>query len=336
MDHELRNFLVEFGLASPGQQVICAPLGGGVSCDVWRVDAGGRSICVKRALPRLRVSTLWEAPPARTTHEWRWMKFAFEIVPESIPRPLAYDPVRGFLAMEYLDLAEFPVWKLLLLEGETSCETACSVAAILARLHVASAGNPEIAIEFDTGDAFYALRIEPYLLEAARRNADVADVLHRLAETTLCTRIALVHGDVSPKNILVGPHGPVFLDAETAWYGDPAFDLAFCLNHLLLKCLARTLWRDNYLACLEALVSRYLSSVSWEAPAELEHRAAHLVPALLLARVDGKSPVEYLTEANRSFVRELSCMWLTEPPQSLGHLVGLWRAALSTQATPAG
>jgi fructosamine-3-kinase len=328
MDPELRNFLSEFGLVSAGEDALCAPIAGGVSCDVWRVDAGGRSICVKRALPRLRVAALWEAPVGRSAHEWRWMRFASARVPNSIPRPLAHDPVHGLLAMEYLDPADFPVWKQLLLGGEASIETAESVAAILAQLHAASAGNSQVAAEFDTSDAFHALRIEPYLLEGARRNPGVANILHRLAESILGTRIALVHGDISPKNILVGPSGPVILDAETAWYGDPAFDLAFCLNHLLLKCLARPVWSDNYLACFHSFASRYLSSVSWEKPAGVEDRAVHLLPALLLARVDGKSPVEYLGECDRAFVRGLSCAWLAEPPESLEQLTALWRAAV--------
>ncbi|HEX4159058.1 MAG TPA: phosphotransferase [Rhizomicrobium sp.] len=328
MDQDLQNFLLESGLVAVGARTDWIPLSGGVSCDVWRVDAAGRSICVKRALPRLKVAAFWEAPVARSTHEWRWIKFASEVAPDSIPRPLAHDPARGLLAMEYLDPAVFPVWKQLLLQRKADIETASSVADILARLHRASAENQKIAAQFDADGAFYALRIEPYLLEAARRNPQVADILQILAERTLTARIALVHGDVSPKNILVGPRGPVFLDAETAWYGDPAFDLAFCLSHLLLKCLARPVWRDNYLACFDAFALRYLSSVSWEAPVELERRALQLLPALLLARVDGKSPVEYLTDTDRAFVRDFSCRWLRNPPKSLDHLARLWRGAV--------
>jgi 5-methylthioribose kinase len=331
MNQELRNFLAENRLISAGEAIICTALTGGVSCDVWRVDASARALCVKQALPRLRVAALWEAPVSRSTHEWQWMKFASAILPDSIPRLLAHDPVRAMLATEFLDPAEFPVWKQLLLHGEARAETAISVAAILARLHAASSQNKEIAAEFDTSDAFYALRIEPYLLEAARRNPDVADVVHRLAETTLGARIALVHGDYSPKNILVGPRGPVILDAETAWYGDPAFDVAFCLNHLLLKCLARPILRDNYLACFAAFAAHYLSQVSWEAPADFERRTSDLLPALLLARVDGKSPVEYLEQIDRDFVREVSCRWLAEPTKDLQHLARLWREALATR-----
>ena len=113
--------------------------------------------------------------------------------------------------------------------------------------------------------------------------------------------MALVHGDVSPKNILVGPDGPVFLDAECAWYGDPAFDLAFCLNHLLLKCVWVPSAKEKLLQCFSVLSSSYLQRFS---SGNLEERTASLLPALLLARVDGKSPVEYLDEAQRSFVRE--------------------------------
>ncbi|MGH8726236.1 MAG: phosphotransferase family protein, partial [Burkholderiales bacterium] len=117
------------------------------------------------------------------------------------------------------------------------------------------------------------------------------------------TKQCLVHGDVSPKNILVGSRGPVFLDAECAWYGDPAFDLAFCLNHLLLKCLWVPRARDAFLECFSALSGAYLQGVSFKG---VEERTASLLPALLLARVDGKSPVEYLTEESKQLVRTVA------------------------------
>jgi fructosamine-3-kinase len=335
MEPELQRFLFDFGLVSAEDRIECTVLSGGVSCDVWCIDTAERTICVKRALPRLRVAACWQAPISRNTHEWLWMKFASGVVPNSIPQPLAQDPAHGLLAMEFLDPARFPIWKELLLRGRADVQTAGAVAGVLAQLHAASAGRPEIAAVFDTGEAFHALRIEPYLLEAARRNPDVAETLHEVAERTMGTRIALVHGDVSPKNILVGPSAPVFLDAETAWYGDPAFDLAFCLNHLLLKCLARPARRNNYLAAFRNFASCYLCSVSWEPPAELERRAVSLLPALLLARVDGKSPIEYLTEADRSFVREISRRWLAQRPDGLEELGSLWRAAVSAPETPA-
>ena len=128
----------------------------------------------------------------------------------------------------------------------------------------------------------------------------------------------LVHGDFSPKNLLVGPRGPVILDAECAWYGDPAFDMAFVLNHLLLKGAWRPAWRARYAAAFDALASAYFTRVCWEPATAVSARTAALLPALMLARIDGKSPVEYLTDPAtkdevRTFARALIVTPATDP-----------------------
>jgi hypothetical protein len=133
-----------------------------------------------------------------------------------------------------------------------------------------------------------------------------------------------VHGDVSPKNILVAGHGPVFLDAECAWYGDPAFDLAFCLNHMFLKSVWVPAARQGFLDCFMALQSAYLRGVTWEPPAALEERAATLLPGLLLGRVDGKSPVEYLDAAGQSLVRDAARKLLVRGERTLVGLHNAW------------
>ena len=119
-----------------------------------------------------------------------------------------------------------------------------------------------MAQRFANDHIFHPIRLEPYLLATAARHPDCAARLRQLVEITARTKLALVHGDLSPKNILVAAHGPILLDAECAWYGDPAFDLAFCLNHMLLKCLWRPQWREQYLACYDALASTYLESTT--------------------------------------------------------------------------
>ncbi len=130
---------------------------------------------------------------------------------------------------------------------------------------------------------------------------------------------------MSPKNILLGPRGPIFLDAECAWYGDPAFDLAFCLNHLLLKCLLTPPATTAFLRAFEVLVDAYLAGVSWESPPELEARAAHLLPGLFLARVDGKSPVEYLVdERDKAKVRRVAGRFLRTPVETLREIARIW------------
>jgi hypothetical protein len=134
---------------------------------------------------------------------------------------------------------------------------------------------------------------------------------------------------VSPKNILAGPRGPVFLDAECAWYGDPAFDLAFCLNHMLLKCTWRPQWTEAYLQCFDALALAYRAEVRWTAAAEVEARTARLLPGLLLARVDGKSPVEYLTEDwQKERVRRVARTLLAQPVDRLAPIRARWHAVM--------
>lgn len=328
-DPSLDGFLIARGLARPGESAAWHPLTGGVSSDIWRVDLPGRSLCVKRALSRLKVAADWQAPVSRNAFEWAWIKFAAQHCPDSVPKPLAHDEALGVFAMSFLAPAQHPVWKQQLLDGDVSMETAHSVGRLLGRLHAASAGRGELAAAFDTGACFHALRLDPYLLATGRRHLYLAPRLRQLAERTAGIRAVLVHGDVSPKNILVGPKGPVLLDAECAWYGDPAFDLAFCLNHLLLKCLVKPLCQRALVGAFKALTEAYFYEADWELRAGLEARAAELLPALLLARVDGKSPVEYLTlDVQRELVREVSTGLLVAPVERLSLVAEIWLARL--------
>jgi aminoglycoside phosphotransferase (APT) family kinase protein len=316
------GFLHAAGLAAADERPAAVALAGGVSSDIWKVELRSGPVCVKRALPRLRVAQLWEAPVERNRYEWRWMQAAERIAPGSAPRVLAHDEA-GVFAMEYLDGARHPLWKDELHAGRADAAFAARVGERLARIHGATAGDAGVAREFATDAGFHAIRLEPYLLATARVHPDVAGRLQSLCERTAATRTALVHGDVSPKNILVGPGGPVFLDAECAWYGDPAFDLAFCLNHLLLKCCWVPQAQARFLACFQALAGAYLAV---HAPDGVEERAATLLPGLLLARVDGKSPVEYLTgDAQKDRVRRVARALLLAPPSTLAEVRLAWQ-----------
>ena len=311
----LLQFLKGAGLAGADEIPPTLALAGGVSSDIWRVDLARGPVCVKRALARLKVTKLWEAPVERNRYEADWFRVAAEAVPGAAPRVLAEG--EGVFAMEYLDPARHPVWKALLAEGRADPAFAAKVGASLGRIHAASAGREDIARRFATDAIFHAIRIEPYLSCLG---------LHELAARTARTKVCLVHGDVSPKNILAGPAGPIFLDAECAWYGDPAFDLAFCLNHLLLKCLWVPRAKAAFLACFDALAQAYLEAVSFEG---VEARAASLLPAFLLARVDGKSPVEYLTrESDKETVRTTARPLLANAPARLAQVRDAWQRSL--------
>jgi aminoglycoside phosphotransferase (APT) family kinase protein len=232
--------------------------------------------------------------------------------------------------MDYLDPDENPGWKAQLRDGHVDIGAAIAVGRNIAAVHAATAGDGAVAAAFQTDHIFHSIRLEPYLEATAQKHPGVADRLMTLSRETLATKRALVHGDVSPKNILIGPHGPVFLDAECAWYGDPAFDIAFCLNHLLLKCLWRRSAAADFLRAFDALAGSYLAGVSWEAPGEVEARAVRLLAGLFLARVDGKSPVEYITEeSDRALVRATAVPLIANPATSLGAVRHAWSGRLN-------
>ena len=333
----LAAFVYRQGLAEPGTALQWTALTGGVSSDIWRLDLPGRSLCIKAALPKLKVARDWQAPVKRNAHEWDWICFAHENMPGVVPRPVAHDAALGAFAMEFLDGAQYPVWKTQLLQGRIELATAEQVAGTLARLHSCSAGSAALREQFATDDIFYPIRLEPYLIETSRKHPQVRAALEQMSESTLATKLALAHGDVSPKNILIGPTQPVILDAECAWYGDPAFDVAFCLNHFLLKCLARRAWAAQYLASFERFVATYLAAVQWESTQDLEARVARLLPALFLARIDGKSPVEYVVdEADKDLVRSAALPMIRKPPGTLAQVRQAWQQALAHAGTASG
>ena len=328
---DVRAALGRMGLIPPGSDPMFARLTGGVSSDIWQVATPERTFCVKRALPQLRVAQVWRAPVGRNAAEYDWMEAAGRIVPDAVPRLLGHDPDAGLFAMAYLAPDDHPVWKQLLRDGVAEPDTARAVAERLVAIHAGTADDGDVAARFAHDDTFHAIRLEPYLEATARAHPALAEPLLALVAATAATRRALIHGDVSPKNILIGPHGPVFLDAECACYGDPAFDLAFCLNHLLLKCLWTPSATPGFRACFAALASAYLDRVTWEPAAEIEARTARLLPGLLLARVDGKSPVEYLTdEADKNRVRRVADRLLRSPVGRLHDIDAAWAAELET------
>jgi 5-methylthioribose kinase len=329
---EIAAALGDAGLIPAGVRPRFVALTGGVASDIWKVEGGVRPLVVKRALGKLRVAAEWLAPVSRNAAEAQWFRSVKAIVPEAVPEILYHDPERGLFAMPYFPPERYPVWKALLRDGQVDVGFAAQVGRTIARIHAATMDDARLAQEFANDATFHAIRLEPYLEATARRHPGLSDALMALSRSTLACHRALVHGDVSPKNILAGPEGPVLLDAECACYGDPAFDLAFCLNHLLLKCVWNRAAAGRFLAAFDALCAAYLEALPPAMRNEIEARAARLLPALLLARVDGKSPVEYIAaEADRELVRATAIPLVCTAPAGLASIRDAWAAALQLQ-----
>ncbi len=323
---ELRTAMVKMGFDFGSGQIVAKALTGGVSSDIWRVDLPTGPVVAKRALAQLKVGNNWNVPVQRNHYEVSWFNVVNTIVPQAIPTILAADEAAGIFVMSYLAPETHPVWKNELASGRIDTDFAAQLASTLACIHSKTANKPELSTQFDTDELFRALRPSPYFNPVADRHPALKARLEQISEQLFANKKALVHGDISPKNILQGAQGPILLDAECAWYGDPAFDLAFCLNHLLLKTLWHPEFSQGYLQCFDRLSATYLSDVDWEPSAELEQRAAALLPALLIARIDGKSPVEYIhNEDIKEQLRAFASQLLLKPVNHLADIHDQWQ-----------
>jgi len=299
---ELPQLLERMGLLAPGEAFESEELHGGISSDIWLVHRGESSFVVKRARGRLRVKSDWRAPIDRGASEAAWLRFVAEVAPGHSPRVLAVDEDSFAIALEYFDTLKFRNWKEDLLAGRVDEVFASQLGDVLGRIHAASSRVPGLAERFANQELFESLRIEPYLLRVAAEVPEASMALEVVIAGLRGPGRALVHGDFSPKNILIGER-PVILDAECATWGDPAFDAAFLLSHLAIKEIHLPNSAGALRQAAVAFEGGYLAAVTWEEPGEIGSRISRILPALVLARVAGASQVEYLSEEQRESLR---------------------------------
>jgi aminoglycoside phosphotransferase (APT) family kinase protein len=298
------------------------PMVAGVSSQLWRVDVGDQTYCVKRALPRLNVADEWLAPVRRNAEEVRWLRFAATVAPRQVPAAIAQDPEMSIAILSWFDPTRWTNWKVQLMQGLVRPAVGTEMGELLAAIHRRSTEHPELARAFDNMDLLSALRLEPFFVAAARDNPEAEHRLLEAVEHMKTYRTALIHGDVSPKNILIHiSRPPVLLDAECACWADPAFDVAFLNAHLLLKSAHVSRYRDWFYETITRLMNAY----EYAAPEPVSDRLLLLVPALLLARVDGKSPADYLSDKVRDKVRANALRLLLNPSPSFTKMVEDWR-----------
>lgn len=312
--------LTELGLIRADETITATPLTGGVASDIAHVRAGDKDYCVKFALAKLRVKADWFAPVERNLAEYRWLETSAHINADGAIDLYGHSLVHNGFVMGYLSGQNTYLFKSALLAGDGNSRDVISVGRALGRIHQVSTNSGFDASPFHNRDDFYALRLEPYLIHTAKAHGSCADQLQAMADQLYKSEQVLVHGDVSPKNILIHNDHPYVLDAECATMGDASFDVSFCLNHFILKAFHISQRKADYLAFCTLFWQAYKQQITFEDHASLEQRIAQLVPMLMLARVDGKSPVEYLSGPTADDIRRHALFLIDQPQATISAL----------------
>jgi 5-methylthioribose kinase len=302
-------------------------LHGGVSNRTIRVDLpDGQSWVIKQALPKLRVETEWLSDPARIHVEAlgrHWLeKLLGDTLPHAVPQGICEDQSSYVFAMRAVPQPHRN-WKEMLLQGQLHNEHIEQFAELIATVHCRSyAQRDELADVFDNRSFFDSLRLEPYYRYTARQVPETCGFMNQLIEQTLAQRVALTHGDYSPKNILVRDHYMVLLDHEVIHFGDPAFDVGFALTHFLSKAHHVANRRDDFAAASHHYWQCYAQRVAAMPWVDgFEQRVVRHTLGCLLARVAGRSPLEYLDAAEKQCQRALTIRLMEAIPLSVDQLV---------------
>ncbi len=313
-----------------GPQAEITPLTGGVSSEIYRVEEGENVFVVKRALKKLKVADDWYVDLSRNASEVEFLLCVQGFLPAAVPSVLFASKTDGYFVMDFLGEG-FANWKTLLLEGVRKTDHARKAAQVLATIHRRTWDDPGIHARFETTPNFIQLRLDPYLLTTGRRHPDLETHFIEEVARIESTRRCLIHGDYSPKNLLLHQDRLVVLDCEVAWFGDPAFDVAFLLNHFFLKSLRFTKSRDEFFPLIDVFGEAYGVELGTEKLALISPYLPRLLLMLMLARVDGKSPVEYLRddEGKKNWLRRFTRERIPRPPPDLATLLNEWKNALS-------
>jgi 5-methylthioribose kinase len=319
-----RQYLADRGFIPAGSEPGIEPLGWGISNVVMKVTLVDECFVFKQALPKLRVKDDWPFDRTRIFIERDCMAYLGRMLPPgSVPAVRFSDDENYVLGMSCAPPGGV-LWKQALLEGQIDRTVAERVGVLLAQIHNGAAADSYTRERFSNNQNFIEGRVDPYFWTAAKANPDLAPVIDAEVQRLLGNRLTLVHGDYSPKNVFVYSNHVYLLDFEVAHLGDPAFDSAFCLNHLILKAIKFPERSRDYLAPAGTFWHAY---AEWLAPGldpQIEATTIRELGCLLLARIDGKSRIEYITdEPTRGFARNLAREILLSSETSLDALLAL-------------
>lgn len=323
-DEEVRSVetviaeLLSRSLIRPDSRITA--LAGGVSCQVHAISSGSDELVVKWGQARLRTAGRWISDPARTLREAEAIAFVRDrLGPIGVPELVFVVPELNLFAMRRIP-TELANWRTALLAGEIEIQVAEAIGEGLARLHSLPVTDAWIA---DPGDVLRdELRVRPFYEDTARRlpalRSQFDGVIARLQSSD---HLRLVHGDASPKNVLIGVDASVNLvDWEVFHLGDVAFDVGMFGAHILCKSVADPTRRQQFSELMERLC---LSYTACGGPAAGDAIVAH-AGAIALARIYGRSRSDYLHGRARAGVQRLAS-GLLEMPSGVDQLISAIR-----------
>ncbi len=330
---EIPRFLDARSLLRSGESVTrVSRLEGGVSGTVFRVGTSeGREFVVKRALEQLNVADEWHADPARAILEARALRVLHALTPENVPELFDADDDTNTITMEAAP-ADWPTWKQQLLAPTLSgtidhVAVARSLATALATWQRAALDHPAVLAPFADRSLFESLRVDPFHRVIRRVHPGLSAAIDDCIDELEQAELTLVHGDFSPKNVLVPPKpgaAPWVIDFEVVHVGHPVFDVAFLSSHLIMKSIHLPRRRAEIDAARSAFLTEYVSEVDNVLRSTATASLGRQTACLLLARVDGKSPASYLTAGERDTVRRLAVDVLAseDPEAAFADLTG--------------
>jgi 5-methylthioribose kinase len=317
-----REYLVAQRQLRPDQPAAIEALGWGISNMVFKVSLDDDCFVFKQSLPKLRVQDDWPFDRARILVERDCMALLGQLLPAGCVPTVRFSDDANFVFGMSCAPHGGVLWEQALLAQQIDTPTAARAGALLAEMHRRAAVDPRVPARFAAQTGFVQGRVDPYYWTAARLHADLAPLIEAEVQRMLATRLTLVHGDYSPKNMFVYPDRILLLDFEVAHYGDPAFDAAFCLNHLILPALAFPGYAAQYLDAALAFWHTYHSEPVQQLDPQIEPTIIRALGCLLLARIDGKSKIPYITDdATRDQVRGLARRILAGGETSLDALL---------------
>jgi 5-methylthioribose kinase len=289
------TYLIDKGVIAKGEQAEVEVLTGGVSNVVLAITTTDKKLVLKQALAELKVAEKWEADQRRAIVEANAISLFHKLSPNQVPNLVFLDPERFVLILDRVPVGS-TVWKSDLLAGVINPDVAGVLGKTLAQWHNFGETDKEARLQFMEDSLFEQLRIDPFYRFVAAKNVQLKPEINKLIDELEGDKTTIVHGDFSPKNIMVGMDGQVYiLDFEVTHVGNPVFDLAFLLAHLLCK-LFRTdeaLEEKLLIASAERFVSAYAGV------REISQSLSLHTALIALARVEGKSPVNYLNEGKQ-------------------------------------